>query len=454
MFCVRACLMWGVAIAVACGWSGTSLAQEIGDAAPAAVSAVNSGDTAWILTATALVLFMTIPGLSLFYGGLVRRKNVLSVLMHCFAITALISLLWLIYGYSVVFATEGMAVGSYGLNAFIGSPMSKFFLMGVTRDSNWGTIPESVFVVYQLTFAIITPALIVGAFVERMKFSAMLIFSALWFTFSYLPVAHMAWGGAGGMLFDWGLLDFAGGVVVHTNAGFAALVACIMVGPRMGYPERPMPPHNLTMAMMGAGMLWVGWFGFNAGSALAAGQSAGYAMLVTHMAGAVAALVWMFLEWAKVGKPSALGIITGAVAGLAAVTPAAGTTGIPGAVLIGVVSSMGCFFAATSMKRAFKYDDSLDAFGVHGVGGVIGTLLTGVACQTGWGGTGFGGDVESVAGQVTVQILGIVITIIISVIVSFVALKLIDLTIGLRVSTAEEEQGLDLFTHGEDGYVI
>jgi Amt family ammonium transporter len=414
----------------------------------------DSGDTAWMLMATGLVLFMTIPGLSLFYAGLVRRKNVLSVLMQCFAITGVVTLLWILFGYSATFATGGMEAGKAGVAAFIGNPLEKFFLLPVTRSSVVGTIPESVFVVYQLTFAIITPALIIGAFAERMKFSAMLIFSAVWTTFSYFPVAHMSWGGAGGFLYDRGMLDFAGGVVVHTNAGIAALIACIMVGKRTGYPERPMPPHNLTMAVTGAGMLWVGWFGFNAGSALSAGQSAGYAMLVTHSAGAVAAVVWMGIEWVKLGKPSALGIITGAVAGLAAVTPAAGSTGLPGALLIGVVSSVACFFAATSLKRWLGYDDTLDAFGVHGVGGILGTLLTGVACQQAWGGVGFGPGVSSVGGQLAAQLLGIGVTMVLSGVVSVVTLKALDMTIGLRVNGNDEEEGLDLSQHGEDGYVF
>jgi Amt family ammonium transporter len=440
--------LWGAA-----AWLAVSLPALAQDPAVPPPTP-DSGDTAWMLTATALVLFMTIPGLSLFYAGLVRRKNVLSVLMQCFAITSLATVLWIAYGYSATFATSGMAAGQVGLHALIGNPLEKLMLMGVTRTSIVGTIPESVFVVYQLTFAIITPALIVGAFAERMKFSAVLIFTAVWMTFSYLPVAHMTWAGPGGLFFDWGVLDFAGGIVVHTNAGIAALVACIMVGKRHGFPERPMPPHNLTMAVTGAGMLWVGWFGFNAGSALAAGQSAGYAMLVTHTAGAVAALVWMLIEWVKLGKPSALGIITGAVAGLAAVTPAAGTTGVPGAILIGAVSSAACYLAATKMKHALGYDDTLDAFGVHGIGGILGTLLVGVACQQSWGGTGFGVGITSMAGQLAAQALGIGVTIVLSGVVSIVTLKAIDLTIGLRVDPNDEEEGLDTSQHGEEGYVI
>ena len=419
--------------------------------APAAPE-VNSGDTAWLLTSTALVLFMTIPGLSLFYGGLVRKKNVLSVLIQCFALTALITVLWVAYGYSMAFATGGMEEGVKNIWSFVGNPLEKAFLSGVARDSVVMTLPESLFVVFQLTFAIITPALIVGAFAERMKFSAMLIFSAIWFTFSYLPICHMAWAGVGGLFWDWSVLDFAGGTVVHINAGIAALVACIIVGKRKGYPEKPMPPHNLALAVTGAGMLWVGWFGFNAGSAASAGAGAGYAMLVTQIATAVAALTWMFIEWIKNGKPSALGIITGAVAGLVAITPASGSSGVIGAFIIGFFASLICFFAATSLKKALGYDDSLDAFGVHGVGGVVGAMLTGVACAPALGGGGFGAGIETMGAQLTVQFLSVVVTVIVSGVVSTVALLGLKYTIGLRPTDDEEEQGLDLALHGEEGY--
>lgn len=428
-----------------------ALGQEAAPASP-----IDSGDTAWMLMATGLVLFMTIPGLSLFYAGLVRRKNVLSVLMQCFAITSLVTMLWLLFGYSVSFSTVGMEAGKTGINAIIGSPFDKLMLLAVTRETTVLTIPETVFVMYQLTFAIITPALIIGAFAERMKFSAMLIFSAVWVTFSYFPVAHMAWAGPGGLFYDWGLLDFAGGVVVHTNAGIAALVACVMVGKRTGYPEKPMPPHNLTMAITGAGMLWVGWFGFNAGSAVGANGLAGMAMLVTHVACAMAAFTWMAIEWVKNGKPSALGIITGAVAGLVAITPASGTAGIPGALLIGFAASAVCFVAATSMKKALGYDDSLDAFGVHGVGGIVGAMLTGVACSPDgfWNGGGFGAGIEGFGGQLTVQFYSVVVTVIVSAVVSTIALMICKFTVGLRPTPEEEEEGLDLALHGEEGYII
>jgi Amt family ammonium transporter len=318
------------------------------------------------------------------------------------------------------------------------------------------SIPESVFAMFQMTFAIITPALITGAFAERMKFSAMLIFSAVWFTFSYLPICHMAWAGVGGIFWDLSVLDFAGGTVVHINAGIAALVCCLVMGKRRGYPEKPMPPHSLPLAVTGAGMLWVGWFGFNAGSAAAANGAAGYAMLVTQLATAVAALTWMFIEWIKNGKPSALGIITGAVAGLVAITPASGSSGIPGAILIGFVAALVCFFAATSLKRALGYDDSLDAFGVHGVGGVVGALLTGIACNPEgfWRGGGFGAGIESVGGQLSVQFISVIVTIAVSGIVSLVTLLALKYTIGLTVSAEEEEEGLDQALHGEEAYHV
>ncbi len=417
---------------------------------------LDTGDTAWMLTATALVLFMTIPGLSLFYGGLVNRKNVLSVLMQCFTITALMTLLWTIYGYSLAFDTTGMekvdgyAFAERGIHGYVGG-LKYLFLRGVDKDALTGTIPESVFVTFQMTFAIITPALIVGAFAERMKFSAVLIFSTLWFTFVYAPICHMVWSGDGALFWDLGILDFAGGTVVHINAGAAALVACLMVGKRRGYPERPMPPHNLTMTVTGAGMLWVGWFGFNAGSAVAADQNAGMAMLVTQIATAAATLAWTAAEWIKHGKPSVLGAVTGAVAGLVAITPASGTVGPMGAIVIGVAAGFICFFAATTLKRALGYDDALDAFGVHGVGGFVGAMLTGVFAATNLG--GFEIEAADIGKQVWLQFVGCAVTFVYCGVVSFIILKLIDLTIGLRVSEQDEIEGLDVTQHEEAGYI-
>ena len=342
----------------------------------------NPGDTAWMLTASALVLFMTIPGLTLFYAGLVRSKNVLSVMMQCFAITSLVSILWLAYGYSLAFDTSGMTAHQFGLHALIGS-FAKAGFASVPRDALYQTIPETVFAMFQLTFAIITPALIVGAFAERMRFSALLLFIAGWFTLSYLPIAHMVWGGPGAWLGDLGVLDFAGGTVVHINSGVAGLVACLVIGPRRGYPQQPMPPHNLTYTVIGASMLWIGWFGFNAGSALAANTTAGMAMLVTHLAAAAAALAWMTIEWMLHKKPSVLGIASGAVAGLVAITPASGTCGPLGAVVIGVAAGSICFLATSRLKRALGYDDSLDAFGVHGIGGIVGCRRRRLDCRAG-----------------------------------------------------------------------
>ncbi|MDD3652207.1 ammonium transporter [Immundisolibacter sp.] len=421
---------------------GLALAEE------AAVPTLNSGDTAWMLTSTALVLFMTIPGLALFYGGLVRSKNVLSVLMQCFSITALITVLWALYGYSLAFDTTGMAQGVVNVNSFVGS-LGKAFLRGVTVDSLNLTIPETVFMTFQMTFAIITPALIVGAFAERMKFSAMLWFMALWFTLVYAPTAHMVWSGNGGLMWDWGVLDFAGGTVVHINAGIAGLVACLVLGPRKGYPTTAMPPHNLGYTLIGASMLWVGWFGFNAGSAVAANGTAGMAMAVTQIATAAAALGWMFVEWASHGKPSVLGIASGAVAGLVAITPASGFVGPMGALAIGAIAGVLCFLAATRMKRAFGYDDSLDVFGVHGVGGIIGALLTGVFAAASLGGSKAELDI---AAQLWIQLKGVLVTVVFSAIATFVILKVIDLVIGLRVTPEQETEGLDLALHDERGY--
>ena len=412
------------------------------EAAPAAAeeaATLNSGDTAWMIVATVLVLFMTIPGLSLFYGGLVRAKNILSILVQCFAITCLMTILWLIYGYTLAYG-EG--------NAFIGD-FSKLFLKGVGVDTIDGSIPESVFFTFQMTFAIITPALIVGAFAERMKFSSVLIFCALWFTFSYVPVWHMVWGG--GLISGWDAMDFAGGTVVHINAGVAGLVTCIMLGKRKGYGSTAIPPHSVPLTVIGASMLWVGWFGFNAGSQLAADGTAGMAMLVTQVATATAAFSWMIVEWIKTGKPTAVGIATGAVAGLVAITPASGSAGPIGALIIGVAAGVVCYFCATSMKKALGYDDSLDVFGVHGIGGIVGALLTGVCAAEAMGGSGMA--LDSMGAQVFAQLKGVVVTIIWSGVVSVVAFKIADLvTGGARVGEDEEDQGLDLNSHGEAGY--
>jgi len=407
-------------------------------------------DTAWLLTATALVLFMTVPGLAIFYGGLVRAKNVLSVLMQCMAITALITVLWVVYGYSFAFDQLGLRIDADAPASVIGG-ISKLFLRGIAPHSVVGSVPEPVFVTFQMTFAIITPALIVGAIAERMRFSAVLWFTALWFTVVYLPVCHMVWGGSTGWMARLGVLDFAGGIVVHTTAGFSALVAALVVGRRHGYPHTPMPPHSLTLTLVGTGMLWVGWFGFNAGSAVAANGQAGMAMLVTQIAPAVAALAWMAIEWARYGKPSALGFATGAIAGLAAVTPGSGTIGPPGAMAIGLASGIACFFAATSFKRWAGYDDSLDAFGVHGVGGVIGTILVGVFASTRFGGTVAELDV---AHQLGVQAFCALLVALWSGVASWVLLKGIDRAVGLRPSESEEGQGLDLALHNESGYNI
>ena len=409
----------------------------------------DSGDTAWMITATALVLLMTIPGLALFYAGMVRVKNVLSVLMQCFAITALVSVLWMIYGYSLAFDTTGMTAGEVNLHSFVGG-LDKAFMSGITVDSLVATIPESVFATFQLTFAIITPALIVGAFAERMKFSALLLFTTLWFTFVYAPMAHMVWSGAGALMWDWGVLDFAGGTVVHINAGIAGLVAALMLGKRNGYPTTAMPPHNLPLTVIGGSLLWVGWFGFNAGSAVAANGTAGMAMLVTQIATAAAALAWMGTEWAAHGKPSALGIVTGAIAGLVAITPASGTAGPAGALLIGVASGVLCFFAAARLKRALGYDDSLDVFGVDAVGGIVGAILTGV-CAGSLGGVGLAEGV-TIGQQVWMQTKSVLFTLAFSGVVTFIILKLLDATISLRVTREQEVEGLDLALHDERAY--
>ncbi len=401
---------------------------------------LDTGNTAWMIVATALVLFMTIPGLSLFYAGMVRAKNALSVMMQCFVITCAVSVLWVLYLYSLAFGSD--------VAGFIGD-LSKAFMVGVTVDALSGTIPESVFSMFQMTFAIITPALIVGAFAERMKFSAMLLFVILWVTFVYAPVAHWVWGG--GWLSAVGVLDFAGGTVVHINAGVAGLVAAIVLGKRRGYPQHPMKPSNLLLTMVGAAMLWVGWFGFNAGSQLAADGVAGMAMLVTQVAAAAAALAWMLLEWLRYGKPSALGVVSGAVAGLVAITPAAGFVGPMGALAIGAVSGLVCYFLVVKVKQKVGYDDSLDAFGVHGVGGFVGAILTGVFVDAGLGGAGFKEGV-TMASQVSSQFIGVGATILYGAVVSFILLKLIDAVMGLRVTEEQEEEGLDLALHDERAY--
>jgi Amt family ammonium transporter len=406
---------------------------------------LDGGDTAWMIVATALVLFMTLPGLSLFYGGLVRSKNVLSVLVQCLAMAGVMSLLWVAYGYSLAFTNGGQA------QQFIGGT-HKFFFHGITPESLYVTIPESLYAAFQMTFAIITPALIVGAFAERMRFTGMLLFCILWFTFSYLPICHMAWAGEGALFYQWGVLDFAGGTVVHVNAGIAGLVTCILVGGRRGFPKEPMRPHNLPLAVMGTGMLWVGWFGFNAGSALAANGTAAMALLVTHLAAAAAATTWMGIELVAHRKASALGVATGAVAGLVAITPASGTAGPLGAIGLGCVSALVCYWAATSLKHRFRYDDSLDVFGVHGVGGIVGAVLTGVVAAPALGGSGLTHD--SIASQVWWQTASVLVTAAWSGVVSVVAFLVVDRLVGMRASREVEQMGLDLSEHQEQAYEI
>lgn len=405
---------------------------------------LNSGDTAWILTSTALVLFMTLPGLALFYGGLVRSKNVLSVLMQCFSIACLISICWVVYGYSLAFKGDGLFIGD----------LSALFLKGVGRDSLSGTLPESVFITFQMTFAIITPALVVGAFAERMKFSAMCLFSVAWFTFVYLPACHMVWGG--GYLGNLGVIDFAGGLVVHATCGIGALVAAIYLGQRKGFLVTPMPPHNRTMVMIGASMLWVGWFGFNAGSAIAADESAGMAMLVTHISAATGALTWVAVEWIKSGKATMIGIATGMVAGLATITPASGTVGPAGALLIGFLAGIVCFYATQAVKSYFKIDDSLDVFPVHGVGGILGIImLSFVGNPEGFLGSGAAGISEAgVIAQLMIQLQGVVVISVYTAIVTYVILKLVDLFVEVRVSKEGEEIGIDMSEHNEQGYSL
>ncbi len=410
---------------------------------------LDTGDTAWVLTSTALVLFMTIPGLALFYGGLVRTKNVLSVLMQCFVLTALVTVIWLVAGYSLAFDTTGMIEGTTNANSFIGT-LNKAFLHGVAPDALWGSIPEVLFFMFQLTFAIITPALIVGAFAERMKFAAMMLFSAVWVVLVYLPICHMTWGGAGGYFADMGVFDFAGGIVVHLTAGTAAFVAAVMVGSRKGYPHTPMTPHNMTMCLTGTGMLWVGWFGFNGGSALAADGDAAMAVLVTQISASVAALTWIAIEWVKLGKPSALGFATGAIAGLAAVTPASGFIGPEGAFVIGMTSGVVCWWAATQLKIKLGYDDALDVLGVHGVGGLVGVLLVAVFAAPTFGGNQVGLDIGA---QLKTQSIAAVITIGWTLVGTYISLKVASI-VGLRVDSDDEEVGLDLTQHTERGYDI
>jgi Amt family ammonium transporter len=400
---------------------------------------IDTGDTAWILTSTALVLFMTLPGLALFYGGLVQAKNVLSVLMHCIAIACLASVLWFAIAYSLAFAEGWSLLGGF----------SKTFLVGVGREAVTGTVPETVFVMFQMTFAIITPALIIGAYVERIRFSAVLMISGLWLIFVYAPVAHWVWGG--GWLFALGALDFAGGLVVHLTAGVSALVIASQLGSRQGFPDQVRPPHAPWLVMVGASMLWVGWFGFNAGSALAANASAGMAMLVTHLSASVGSLVWMVIEWRKYGKPSLVGFVTGTIAGLATITPASGYVGPAGGICLGLAGGLICYFAVELVKRRIRIDDSLDVFAVHGVGGATGTLLAALFATTALGGIGLP-DGRNLAGQFGVQLAGIGATLVWSAVGTYVIVKVTQALCGLRVSNETAIEGLDFATHGERAY--
>jgi len=406
---------------------------------PALADTLDTGDTSWILTATALVLFMTLPGLALFYAGLVQAKNVVSVLMHHFAIACLMSVLWVVAGYSLAFTGDGAWFGS----------LDKLFLIGIGIDDLSGTIPESLFAAFQMTFAIITPALVIGAYVERMKFSAVLLFSAIWLLIVYAPVTHWVWGG--GIMAAWGVMDFAGGIVVHATAGTAALVCAVMVGKRRNFPQAITPPHSPILTMIGASMLWVGWFGFNGGSALGAGGSAGMALLVTHISAATASLVWMIIEWVRFGRPSLVGIVTGMVAGLATVTPASGFIGVPGGLILGLVGGLGCYLAVDLIRVRFKLDDSLDVFAVHGVGGILGSLLVAYLALPAFGGLGLADGVTAAA-QFVVQFKSVIITVAWTAVVSYVILKAIDVTTGLRVDDQVEIEGMDLSEHGERGY--
>ena len=419
----------------------TGLLFSNSDIALASDGELSSANTAWILTSTALVLLMTLPGLAFFYGGLVRSKNVLSVLMQCFSLACLVSVMWVAFLYSLAFGDGG------SLNSYIGG-LDNAFLSGLSVSSMSGDIPETVFIMFQLTFAIITPALIVGGFAERMKFSSMFIFSFVWMILVYAPICHMVWGG--GFLGDMGVMDFAGGTVVHINAGVAALVLAIYLGNRTGFQSVPMPPHNLSMTVAGASMLWVGWFGFNAGSALAADQSAGMAMLVTHIGAATGSLAWMFREWSKSGKPSVLGIVTGMVAGLGTITPASGFVGPMGAIVIGTLAGLICYEATQYIKNKINIDDSLDVFPVHGVGGILGTLLTAIFASSQFGGLGLE---NSISDQFMIQLFGVVFTIIWCTIFTLVAIKVAEIFTGnLRVTNEDEETGVDISSHGESSY--
>ena len=429
-----------------CIWIGVILSPRMASAQEAPT--LSAGDTAWVLTSTALVLFMTIPGLALFYGGLVKSRNVLSLLMQCLSLTAVLSLVWVVCGYSLAFDPTGMTKGSVNLHSIIGGT-SRLGMTGMTPETLKGSIPEMLFAAYQMTFAVITPALMIGAFAERMKFSAVLWFSSLWLLFVYVPICHMTWAGDGGLFADWGVMDFAGGIVVHITAGCSSLVACIVVGPRTGYPAMRVPPHNMTMTFTGTAMLWVGWFGFNAGSALAANGTAASALLVTHISACVATVVWMAIEWIKLGKPGVLGAATGSIAGLAAITPASGFVGPLGALAIGAASAIVCFIFSTTIKKRFRYDDSLDVFGVHGVGGIVGTVMVGLFAASILGGTKADLDI---GWQVTVQAGAAAITAIYSILVSYLLLKITQMAVGLRVKGQDEQQGLDLTEHEERGY--
>ena len=417
------------------------LVSVVSSAVVADDAVVRPGDTAWLMTSTALVLFMTIPGLALFYAGMVRAKNAVSVMMQCFAIAGLVSILWVLYGYSFVFGGRGALWGG----------LDKLFLSGVTRGSVTGTVPEVVFMVYQMAFAIITPAIIVGAFAERMKFSAMLWFMGIWFTVVYAPIAHWVWGD-GGWLREMGVLDFAGGTVVHINAGIAGLVAALVLGPRRGYPTAPMPPNNLVYTVIGASILWVGWFGFNGGSPLAADGFAGMAVAVTQISAAAAALSWMFTEWIVFRRPSVLGIASGAVAGLVVITPAAGVASPMGALGLGATAGLVCFFAATWLKQRLAYDDALDVFGVHAVSGILGALLTGVVASPILDGAGFANGIDTLGGQVLVQLIGVGVTVCYTAALTFIILELVDAMVGLRVREQEEAVGLDMAIHNERAY--
>ena len=412
--------------------------------AMASEAELSGSNTAWILTSTALVLLMTLPGLALFYGGLVRRKNILSILMQCFAIAGISSVLWLVVGYSLAFGEGNDWIGDF----------SKVMMNGISKDTLSGDIPESLFMLFQMTFAIITPALIIGGYAERIKFKAVLLFSGIWLLAVYAPIAHWVWGG--GWLAKLGIYDFAGGIVVHITAGVAALVAALVIGPRHGFPKTPMMPHNLTMTVTGAGLLWVGWFGFNGGSALAANGDASMAMLVTHISAAMGALTWAAIEWKKFGKASVLGAVTGMVAGLGTITPASGFVGPGGALVIGLLAGIVCFYATVYIKQTLKIDDSLDVFPVHGVGGILGTLLVGVFASTSLGvfsGFGFADGIATMAGQVKVQLIGIVASVVYTAAVTWLILKVVGfMTGGLRVSLEQETTGLDLIEHDESGY--